>query len=248
MKIGKENQLGLLFRETPLLRQSIIKKQMSPDSMPFNFTQEYFLKRLKLVENITESDRFTDYYITNTVKDIASSIKITEDFDYRLLSTIPAQHSTYLLGESRFVRFYIADDNIYIIYVEFNRSTSWLNYEMFRIDTVAGVIHGASDRCIDLARELTQFLVFVNLSEVDTVFLPPNRKVGTRQNGYKNSSAYRVTVVDSSWNKFVVRTEGFGVSGHLRLQAHGKNFGLRKLIWIDSYDKQGYKRNPKKKI
>jgi hypothetical protein len=34
--------------------------------------------------------------------------------------------------------------------------------------------------------------------------------------------------------------------GHLRLQAHGKNMSNRKLIWINSFEKEGYVRNGNK--
>lgn len=62
---------------------------------------------------------------------------------------------------------------------------------------------------------------------------------------YKNNNKQNVLALDSTWYTSIVRTEGFAVRGHLRMQACGKNFSERKLIYIDSFEKHGYVRKAK---
>lgn len=62
---------------------------------------------------------------------------------------------------------------------------------------------------------------------------------------YKNSNRRSITVLDSSWYTSIVRTEGFMVNGHLRMQPCGIGNTQRKLIYIDSFMKHGYVRKAK---
>lgn len=90
-------------------------------------------------------------------------------------------------------------------------------------------------------------LAFVELGEIDLKILSPSQSMGTKKKGkFKNDTNRQVIVVDSTWNTTIVRTTGFNVSGHFRLQRCGKNFSGVKLTWINSYDKKGYVRKAKK--
>jgi hypothetical protein len=244
MKIKSEYQLGIMFKSLPNFKKAIMEKHMNPEQFAIK-TPEFIVERQAIINSLIDDTKFKDYLITETAKEIANKIKVGTGFNYKLLNTIKEQSSTYLLGKNRFVRFEVKGDNIYVLHVDYNWDTSWLNYEMFRINTKDGLIYGVSDTCRDIAEELTKYLIFVNLSDVELKILPPNRKVGTRQTGYKNETIFNITVVDSNWNKFIIRTESFTVTGHLRLQAYGKNYSLRKLVWIVPYEKHGYIRLPK---
>ena len=93
--------------------------------------------------------------------------------------------------------------------------------------------------------EFVKILVFTELSEIELEVLKPKQSVGTRNSGTKisNQSLDNITIVNSSWNKILIRTDGFKVTGHLRLQPYGPNMELRKLIYIEDYEKSGYIRN-----
>jgi hypothetical protein len=244
MKIKLEHQLGLVFRTIPQFKKGIMDKHMKP-SLHGITTPEFLAERKAILNSIMDDKKFKDYLITDTVKEIANKIKIGDSFNFRLLNTIKEQSSSYLLGRNKFVRFEIKADNIYVLYVDYDWESAWLNYEMFRINTKEGLLYDASDRSRSLAEELTKYLIFVNLSDVDVKLLLPNKKIGTRQSGYKNDTKFNLTIVDSNWNKFIIRTDSFSVSGHLRLQPCGKNLSMRKLVWILPYEKQGYVRLPK---
>lgn len=88
-----------------------------------------------------------------------------------------------------------------------------------------------------------RLLCFIYLSENDEVLVPPGGKHGTRKSGkIINELKLPVTVVTSKWNITSIRTEGFDVSGHFRLQPVREG---HKMIWIDPFRKHGYVRKAK---
>lgn len=87
-----------------------------------------------------------------------------------------------------------------------------------------------------------QLFMFLRYAETETVYVAAGKKIGSKKSGYTNATKSDIVVVNSNWNKVVVRTEGFSVEGHLRLQSHGPNHSLRKFIWIKPYEKSGYTR------
>ena len=95
-----------------------------------------------------------------------------------------------------------------------------------------------------------QTLLYVCLSELNIEILPPNTKTkGSRKSGkIVNSSKSEIIVVGSKWNTISIRTEGFNVSGHFRLQPCGKDRKDVKLIWIDGFEKNGYIKKSNKSI
>jgi hypothetical protein len=72
-------------------------------------------------------------------------------------------------------------------------------------------------------------------------------KGGATLNGitYKNFNKKGITILDSTWFTTIVRTEGFKVNGHLRLQPCGAGRTERKLIYIETFEKHGYVRKAK---
>jgi hypothetical protein len=62
---------------------------------------------------------------------------------------------------------------------------------------------------------------------------------------YANPNKASIHILDSSWYTTVMRTEGFMVTGHLRMQPCGKNLSERKLIYVDGFQKHGYVRKAK---
>ena len=81
------------------------------------------------------------------------------------------------------------------------------------------------------------------LSENEEMTIPAGAKYGTRKSGkIINSLPFPVTTVTSKWNITSIRTDGFEVSGHLRLQP--TNAGT-KMIFIAPFMKHGYKRTAK---
>ena len=54
-----------------------------------------------------------------------------------------------------------------------------------------------------------------------------------------------IKYLDASWYTTIIRSEGFGVKGHFRLQPYGPKRTEKKLIYINEYQKHGYIRRAK---
>ena len=63
-----------------------------------------------------------------------------------------------------------------------------------------------------------------------------------------NKTPFKINFIDCSWLKTIVRTEGFAVRGHFRLQHYGAKRSLIKLIYIKPFMKHGYVRRAGKLI
>lgn len=92
---------------------------------------------------------------------------------------------------------------------------------------------------------VVSFILFKKYCETETKVIPANKKehhIGVK---YVNETKRKITVLDSTWFTTIVKSEGFGVSGHFRLQPCGPNNSERKLIYIAPFEKQGYTRTAK---
>lgn len=195
------------------------------------------------------------YLIAQTAIELAKRIKIDEDkFDVKFLSKIRDKKITFLLGKDVFIRYVKRGNLIFAIRVnsvDIKGMGQYISYVSFMIDTETGDINYADKSDALLTDEhfkfFVQLLVFTELSKLEIKILEPRQKFGTRKLGkYINESNQNVTIVDSVWNKMIVRTEGFGVRGHWRFQKCGKNFSEVEYIFIEEFRKNGYVRMPKK--
>jgi hypothetical protein len=57
-----------------------------------------------------------------------------------------------------------------------------------------------------------------------------------------NTSSKDITIVKANWNTISIRTDGFSVKAHFRLQPCGEGRTDRKLVFIDQFNKNGYVR------
>ena len=94
-------------------------------------------------------------------------------------------------------------------------------------------------------------LIVKKYGEVETVMAASKtrRTIQEAENGViMNCTPFMVRFIDSSWLRTIVRTEGFMVSGHFRLQPYGIGRCERKLIYIQPFEKHGYVRRAKKLV
>lgn len=188
----------------------------------------------------------TKYFlICDSVYKAAELIKIGENFSGRTYKDIEFGTYTYLLGKDKMVRFVVALNSILGFY--YNESNK--NQFLWSINQETGEFAYEEENA-EIFSQIMQVLAFVELGDIEVIQLNKNQSAGTKSTGDKfaNKSNYTVFVVDSSWNKLIIRTEGFAVRGHFRLQPCGPNMADRKLIWIDAFEKHGYKRRPKAEI
>jgi hypothetical protein len=83
--------------------------------------------------------------------------------------------------------------------------------------------------------------LFIKYANVETVLLPAGRKVKGIECNYKNETNQRVVLLNSTWFTNLVKSDGFKVRGHFRLQPKKKDGEWTKeLIWISDFVKTGY--------
>jgi hypothetical protein len=90
-------------------------------------------------------------------------------------------------------------------------------------------------------------IVFKRFAPIETLVInkETNRRGKLNKNRYVNEVKHDVTIIDSNWFTTIIRTKGFGVRGHFAIRACGKGGKDRKIVWIDSYQKNGYIRKAK---
>ena len=83
--------------------------------------------------------------------------------------------------------------------------------------------------------------MFQSYASVETKYIAPKSKSIQGIKSYKNGTNIGITYLTSKWFTNLVRSEGFSVRGHFRLQPKKVNGEWSKeLIWIDTFEKQGY--------
>lgn len=95
------------------------------------------------------------------------------------------------------------------------------------------------------------FELFKKYADIETVEVYNNQRKHTpdRSDVIENKSGMMFKYVDSLWLKEIIRTEGFKVSGHFRLQpCKVDGEWTKKLIYINEYEKHGYHRRSGKEI
>lgn len=95
----------------------------------------------------------------------------------------------------------------------------------------------------DIELLMYQLMCFLYLAENEEVVVEAGHKHGTRKSGKViNTLPLPLTIVTSKWNITSIRTEGFPVSGHFRLQPYKDRY---EMIFIQPFKKHGYVRRAK---
>lgn len=208
------------------------------------FDQQGVHEKIKILigeNSVLDGEGSAYYYICNSVYEAADLIRINSGFTGTIFKGIKPGKYTYLMGKDRCVRFVWHNGAILGFYYD---QKSNIAFE-WGIDTESGKYY-FSPRNHEAFSMIMQTLTFIELGDIDVKILDSGRNNGKPKNNGKvtNTTNRTVYVVDSAWNTIVVRTEGFAVRGHFRLQPCGINHADRKLIWIDAFEKHGYKRRP----
>jgi hypothetical protein len=251
MKIQRHNYLGLMFDAQ--IQQQIFDKQKSLMDPRINIIEREVAE--KEIQDLLSSDGNKNYLMSGPSIEISSKIRIDEDkIDYKMFCGLPVgKKITILINDSLFYRYLVFPTSVLCIWVkteDAGNNLTYVTYTTFRINTDNGyLVYPDADKPlqVELFRKFIQYFIFLEFSTLETVTLKPNMKVGTKKQGnYLNGSNQDVVIVDSTWNKIIIRTGDFAVSGHLRLQPIGEGRTLRKLIYIEGFTKNGYVRNAKK--
>ena len=83
--------------------------------------------------------------------------------------------------------------------------------------------------------------MFKDYADVETKIIPPNSRVKKDNYKYINDTKLELTYLDSKWFTNIVKSDGFSVRGHFRLQPKKKNGQWTKeIIFISEFQKTGY--------
>ena len=271
MRIKRSNFLGLAFSgdgQYSKIREDIYQDRLR-EIKKLSKNAEDVEKYSNDVASLLSQDGNKNYLMTQSSMGIIDGIKIDEGkIDGKVFKGLPLNKKiTILAGERTFFRYHVKEDNIFCISVNskpVNDTHNEISYVTFRINTKDGTFsenlfqdwdRGSQIGMRTKGKFMTWFtmflkaLIYLEFSELDTVILKNGSKHGTKKAGkYLNESGEEVVVVDSTWNKTIIRVGEFGVSGHLRLQPFGKGRTNRKLIYVSDYMKKGYVRNAKKQV
>jgi hypothetical protein len=92
---------------------------------------------------------------------------------------------------------------------------------------------------------LIGLLTFIKYCPLETKYVAAGRKDHHVGEKYVNETKQRIEILDSTWFTTIVRSEGFGVTGHFRMQPYGPGLAQRRLTWIEPFEKHGYTRKAK---
>lgn len=101
------------------------------------------------------------------------------------------------------------------------------------------------DTPLEVWIDIVYLLLFMRYCEVETKIVAAKRKADHVGQKYINETNQPIEIVDSTWFTTIIRSEGFGVKGHFRLQPYGPALTQRKLIYIAPFEKKGYTRRAK---
>lgn len=246
MHILKKNYLGLELKDpsrVTVLREIAAGMMNSLHDATGNNDPAARESIVKGIWHSLVSPDVENYLLTGTAQEVIKNIKVGEAFDVEILRMLPANELlffNFLLGQNRVIKCTWSNDILIVVDLSRHADNGGLHCE----SAVATLRPGSKGFDVILTGAI-QCLIFLKLTEPEFIHLPAGKKHGTRKQGHYNATTFPVTIVDSTWNKYIIRTEGFGVSGHFRMQRHGKGNADLKLTWIKPYQKSGYIRAPK---
>jgi hypothetical protein len=95
----------------------------------------------------------------------------------------------------------------------------------------------------DAFKSILSIIAFLQYADVQTKYLQGGKKIDDISCKYVNDTDSLVKIIDCTWITNLVKSEGFNVRGHLRLQPKKKNGKWTKqIIWIEEFKKHGYTR------
>lgn len=107
-------------------------------------------------------------------------------------------------------------------------------------------------QCLDNMFFLLDISIFLKYADVEVINIYGNQRkvLPDKSDVIENKSGVCVKYIDSRWIREIIRTEGFKVRGHFRLQPVKDEEGewTRKLIYINEFEKHGYHRRALKTL
>ena len=131
-------------------------------------------------------------------------------------------------------------------YIEFDGQNSLANTQTYVAKS--GIYKGDVSLSIEMyMRTLIATLNFIKFADIEVKILPPNKIVKDIRCKYVNDTSSNIQFLDSTWFTTLIKSDGFKVRGHFRLQPKKKDGAWTKeIIWIKEFEKTGYVSSAKK--
>ena len=233
----KENQLWVFTNSGEL--NKIFAKYLNKFNSNIDFITTPFAEALS--KNITKLIGIFDYLPRNNESDILAKDMFNAIGIEELSGTIIYDNTTIL--------YHITKTDVVVFQFYHDKKTDLFVLELYadNFTEIDCLFQPAfKDEVINekTVREITgcavNTLLFKKFAEVETKYLPPNKKTKDINCKYVNDTKIGVTILDSKWFTTLVKSDEFTVHGHFRLQPCGKEMKDRKLIWINDFVKSGY--------
>ena len=175
----------------------------------------------------------------------------------KLLGNIPNDSGMFVMNKYEWFKYVKIGDKVHFMYcvvdVNDGHRVAYTTFTLNITENSATLPQEKSNIDLlvkDVQRTLDNFLrimIYTFYSKNDFIILQPQSRIGKTKKGNKiiNETSTRITIIDSFWNKTIMRLEGFDVSGFFRLQPCGPGNMDRTLIWINPFRKNGYVRHAK---
>lgn len=227
------------------------KTKMGPEDLEPSEELESFIELVRPSLDV--------YYVTQTVLDNLDLLKVSRTgnhFDWTVFKNLKNQKVTLILPDNKLLRVFITAPGLQMFWLTFSKFKNGgekiegnMKWVMLYLDTDTGKLceHFDHKDAVAIEEFIYKLMCFFYLTENDELQIQSGKKYGSKKSpdNMLNDFKFPVTVVNSRWNITTIRTEGFTVSGHFRLQPCGIGFIDRKIIFIEPFEKQGYVRKAK---
>jgi len=229
---------GIQFFEDDL---EALKLIYSNFKQSFKENSSFFLSEINVIQESFAEEAYKSYSkLYNIYFDM-----MDEDYDFTFYGTYILKDAVHMIkhetkrGNPYLIAEYFIFNKMGIPMVfmslKENKYTYWMSKLMkIRKDEVKKFI----DNQFFL---ITIFKMFKSFASVEIKLLKPKQKLKEISCKYMNETDFEVTFLDSKWFTTLVKSSGFTVHGHFRLQPKKKDgVWTKEIIWIDEFQKTGY--------
>lgn len=250
--------IELMLNDTEGSVRGVLREQFGSNENIIMALEQAGKEKTRSLWDLVNKRNQTAYVITDTVEVLLEHLKVKKDdkgrYDFTVFSHLKPFKKTFILSPTKSwsgggcLRVMKHDYMIEFCHLCFKHERGDYGtalWTMFYIDTRDNTHaeHCDSKNVQDIYEGVYKMLCFFFLGENDFEIVQPGCSRGTRKSGkVKNEFPVPLTIVNSKWNITTIRTEGFPVSGHFRMQPYKTG---PKLIPIAPYMKGGYIRKAK---
>jgi len=178
------------------------------------------------------------YSVSSSFTDCMEDDDIHESIEWDTLYDLVGECSGILAFPEGIMEYVITKEGDYMrfIYNDYKRGRIMYSFESSFFHSLP------DDEYKEFFIKALKVLIMKRYGKVETYTIEGREQRRVGNNYVVNKAPFPIHRLDGSWFKTIIRTNGFGVKGHWRLQACGKGWKERKLIYISGFQKHGYVR------